>query len=51
MDGAMIHTSAPASQEGTKAAYEKTNVWHWARRGCRNAHPSSVNALVRSEPM
>ena len=47
----MIHTSAPASQGGTKAAWEKTKVRHSARWGCRKSHASSVKELAWSDPM
>ena len=51
MEGSMIHTSAPASRAGTKAACEKTKVRQWARCGWRKLHASSVNVFVRSDPM
>ena len=47
----MIHTSAPASRGGTKAACEKTKVRHPDRWGSRKSHASSVNELAVSEPM
>ena len=51
IDGGMIATFSPGSQDGTYSRREKTNLSAAARYGRRNPHPARVASFSQSTPM